>query len=144
MQVVVTYESRTGNTERAARLVAGGLESAGADVSLMPITALDFKRLAQADVVIVGSWTDGAFFFGQRPGGGGKIARLLPDIWDKRAFAFVTYAINPGRSHNKLGDILAAKGARSLGESAFHRDRLVEDVTEFVDQVIDHFAADDR
>lgn len=144
MQVAVTYESRTGNTERAARLVAGGLESAGADVSLMPITALDFKRLAQADVVIVGSWTDGAFFFGQRPGGGGKIARLLPDIWDKRAFAFVTYAINPGRSHNKLGDILAAKGARSLGESAFHRDRLVEDVTEFVDQVIDHFAADDR
>jgi sulfite reductase alpha subunit-like flavoprotein len=142
MQVAVAYESRTGNTAHAARLVAGGLKGAGADVAVMPIAALDFKRLAEADVVIVGTWADGAFFFGQRPGGGGKIARLLPEIWDKRAFAFVTYAVNPGRSHNKLGDILEAKGARSLGESAFHRNRLEEDVTAFVDQVIDHFAVD--
>lgn len=140
MQVAVAYESRTGNTARAARLVAGGLQGAGADVAVMPMSALDFKRLAQADVVIVGTWADGAFFFGQRPGGGAKIARLLPDIWDKRAYAFVTYALNPGRSHNKLGDILEAKGARSLGESAFHRGRLEADVTEFVDQVIDHFS----
>lgn len=142
--MAVTYESRTGNTERAARLAAGGLKGAGADVSVMPIDALDFKRLAEADLIIVGTWTDGAFFFGQRPGGGGKIARRLPDIWDKRCFAFVTYALNPGRSHHKLGDILAAKGARSLGEFAFHRNRLQHDVTEFVDQVIEHFAADGR
>ena len=141
MRVTVTYESRTGNTARAAGLVAGGLDAAGADVSLMSLAALDFKPLAQADLVIVGTWADGAFFFGQRPGGAAKIARLLPDIWDKRAYAFVTYALNPGRSHNKLGDLLEAKGARSLGEAAFHRHRLDAEVAEFVDQVIDHFAA---
>jgi len=142
MLVAVTYESRTGTTARASRLIAGGLKTAGADVAVMPIEALDFKPLARADLIIVGTWTDGAFFFAQRPGGGGKIARMLPEIWDKRAFAFVTYALNPGRSHNKLGDILAAKGARSLGEFAFHRNRLEADVAGFVDQVIDHFAAD--
>ena len=142
MKVAVAYESRTGNTRRAARLVAGGLDGAGADVALMPMVDLDFKELAQADLIVVGSWTDGLFFFGQRPGGAGKIARLLPDLWDKPTYSFVTYAVNPGRSHNKLGELLQTKGARSFGESAFNRNNLVDDVTAFVDEIIDHFAAE--
>ena len=141
MKVVVTYESRTGTTRRAAQLVAGGLRGAGADVSIAPIASVGFGELAQADLVVVGTWTDGLFFFGQRPGGGGKIARLLPDLWDKQTYSFVTYAKNPGRSHEKLGELLEAKGAVSLGAAAFHRRRLESDVTSFVDEVIDEFAA---
>ncbi len=141
MNVAVVYESRTGTTQQAARLVAGGLKSAGADVSLAPIDDLDFAELAQADLIVVGTWTDGLFFFGQRPGGAGKIAGNLPDIWDKRTWSFVTYAKNPGRSHEKLGEILEAKGARSIGAAAMHRHRLQEDATSLVDDIIDHFAA---
>ncbi len=141
MHVVVTYESRTGNTRRAAQLVAGGLRAAGADIALAPIGQVDFGQLARADLVVVGTWTDGLFFFGQRPGGGGKIARELPDLWDKQTYSFVTYAKNPGRSHVKLGELLEAKGAISLGEAAFHRRRLEDDVTMFVDGIIEEFAA---
>ena len=140
MQVVVTYESRTGNTQRAARLVAGGLKDAGAEVTLGPVEYPDYKALAEADLVVVGTWTDGLFFFGQRPGGAGKIARSLPDLWDKRVYTYVTYAKNPGRSHEKLAEIMAAKGARPLGTEAFHRRRLDEEVPRFVDSVIDHFS----
>ena len=140
MNVVVTFESRTGNTQRAAQLVAGGLKSAGADVHLTPVTQPDYKALAQADLVVVGTWTDGLFFFGQRPGGGGKIARSLPELWDKRTFSYVTYAVNPGRSHYKLAEILEAKGARSLGASALHRTNLEADAAEFVDGIIEHFS----
>ena len=78
MDVLVTYESRTGTTRRAAQLVGGGLRDAGATVSVAPVSAIDLDDLARADLVVVGTWTDGLFFFGQRPGGGGKIARVLP------------------------------------------------------------------
>ena len=138
---MVAYESRTGNTQRAAQLVAGGLRSAGAEVTLSPVTQPDFKALAKADLIVVGTWTDGLFFFGQRPGGAGKIARSLPDLWDKPTYSYVTYAVNPGRSHQKLADLLEAKGAVSMGAAAFHRGRLVEEVTAFVDEVIDAYAA---
>lgn len=141
MNVVVTFESRTGNTQRAAQLVAGGLKSAGADVTISPVGLPNYKALAEADLIIVGTWTDGMFLFGQRPGGAGKIARSLPELWDKRTFSYVTYAYNPGRSHEKLADILEAKGARSLGAAALHRNHLEQDVGEFVDGIIDHFAA---
>lgn len=141
MQVVVTYESRTGNTRRAAQLVAGGLESAGASVTLGPVSRPDYKALAKADLVVVGTWADGLFLFGQRPGSAGKIARSLPDLWDKRVYSYVTYAFDPGRAHHKLAEMLEAKGAMSLGAAAFHRKRLVDEVTEFVDEVIENFAA---
>lgn len=140
MQVVVTYESRTGNTQKAAQLVAGGLRSAGADVSIASIDTVGFGELARADLVVVGTWCGGMFFFGQHPGGGNKVAAALPDLWDKATFSFVTYAHNPGNAAEKLGDILEAKGAVNLGSAAFHRDRLEDDVAAFVDSIIEEYA----
>ncbi len=141
MQVVVTYESRTGNTQRAAQLVAGGLRSAGADVTIAAIDSVGLGELAQADLVVVGTWCGGLFFFGQHPGGGGKIAGELPELWDKATYSFVTYAHNPGGAAHKLGEILEAKGSVNLGSGSFHRDRLEEDAAAFVDEIIDEFAS---
>ena len=98
MNVVVTYESKTGNTEKAAHLVAAGLHKAGATVSSFSINNVDYGELAKADVVIVGTWCGGLFFFGQHPGGAGKIAEELPDLWDIATFSFVSYAHNPGKA----------------------------------------------
>lgn len=141
MQVVVTYESRTGNTKKAAQLVAGGLRSAGADVTIGAIDAVGYGELARADLVIVGTWCGGLFFFGQHPGGAGKIAGELPDLWDKATYSFVTYAHNPGKAAEKLGDVLEAKGSVNLGSGSFHRERLEEDIAVFVDEIIDEYAA---
>lgn len=141
MQVVVTYESRTGNTKRAAELVAGGLRDAGADVTIGAIDKVGFGDLARADLVVVGTWCGGLFFFGQHPGSGGKIAGELPDLWDKATYAFVTYAHNAGNAAHKLGEILEAKGSVNLGSGALHRDKLVEDAATFVDEIIDEYAS---
>ncbi len=141
MKVVVTYESRKGNTARAARLIAGGLQAAGAEVTIDPIDDIDFSALASADLVIVGTWTGGLFLFGQHPGDGGKIASTLPDLWDIDTWSYVTYAHNPGKAAGKLAETLEAKGAHSLGSAAFHRKKLQAEVTAFVDEIIDHYAA---
>jgi len=47
--------------------------------------------------------------------------------------------VNPGRSHEKLADILEAKGARALGASAIHRDRMNEEAATFVDSIIEFY-----
>ena len=58
---------------------------------MFPVDEPDYGALAKADAVIVGTWCGGLFFFGQHPGGAGKIAGQLPDLWDKATFAFVTW-----------------------------------------------------
>ena len=141
MHVVVTYESKTGNTEQAAHKVAEGLHRAGATVTVFSIDAVDYGALAKADVVVVGTWCGGLFFFGQHPGGAGKIAGELPDLWDKATFSFVSYAHNPGAAAEKLGEILEAMGAVNLGSGTIHRDRIAEDAAEFVQEIIAEMAS---
>ena len=141
MHVVVTYESKTGNTEKAAFQIAKGLHNAGATVATFPISRVDYGELARADVVIVGTWCGGLFFFGQHPGGAGKIAAELPDLWDKATFSFVSYAHNPGPAAEKLGDVLEALGAVNLGIGTIHRDKIKDDSAQFVEDVLAEFAS---
>src|SRR5829696_1469559 len=68
MRAVVIYESLTGNTARAARLIAEAAREEGADVTIYPITAIGLKDLAEADIVFVGTWVDGLVLVGPRPG----------------------------------------------------------------------------
>jgi len=106
-----------------------------------PVDEPDYGELANVDAVIVGTWCGGLFFFGQHPGGAGKIAGELPDLWDKATFAFVTYAHNPGAAADKLGDVLEAMGSVNLGVGTIHRNRMEYDVAQFVDTVLAEFAS---
>ena len=79
MRAVVIYESLTGNTARAARLVADEVAAHGVEVAVYPITDIGLKDLAEADIVFVGTWVDGLVLFGQRPGRAGRI-KAMPVI----------------------------------------------------------------
>ena len=57
MRALVIYESMFGNTETIAREVASGLESAGAEVTVAPVTQADPDTLADYDVVVAGAPT---------------------------------------------------------------------------------------
>ena len=85
MNAVVIYESLTGNTAKAGRAIAAGLTAGGVPTEAFPITAIDYQALADAELVIVGSWTDGLILFGQRPGrvdgaGRDELACELDDV----------------------------------------------------------------
>ena len=101
MNVVVIHQSRTGNTRRAAELIGGAAALAGATVAVRPVTNIDYKELAEADLVFVGTWVDGLILFGHRPGDTGKV-RQIPKLWDKKVAAFMTHAVNPGNAADKL------------------------------------------
>ena len=76
MKAVVLFESMTGNTRRAAELIGGALAAQGDEVSVRPVTDIDFHELAIADVAFIGTWVDGLVLFGQRPGRAGRLRRL--------------------------------------------------------------------
>lgn len=135
MRAIVIHESLTGNTERAAEFMVAEFAAAGVDAVACPTTAVDFGALAAADLVVVGSWTDGLFLFGQKPGRAARIANL-PFLTGKRAAVYCTYAIETGKTLDKLEDLVRSRGADVIGGMAIKRNKLAEGSAEFVARLL--------
>ncbi len=140
MRVAVLYESLTGNTERAATMVAEAAAAAGADVSLASVARPDLTALATADLVVVGTWVDGLVVAGHRPGGAARLHRL-PVIDRKPVALYMTYAIHAGRALDKFGALIEGRGGAVLGGRLLRRDRLAEGVNDFVLAALDQVPA---
>jgi hypothetical protein len=136
VHAVVVYESLTGNTKRAGELISDELSRRGIESTVCNIVEIDYQALARADVVIVGSWVDGIFVVGQRPG---RAVRLesFPAIDGKRCFVYCTYALNPGKTLQKMTKIMEGRGAEVLGGMAIRRNRISEGTRDFVSRVLD-------
>jgi hypothetical protein len=135
VRVAIIYESLTGNTKRASRLLAAGLEDAGHPTSASPITKIDYQALADADLVVIGTWTDGLFVVGQRPGRAGRL-RALPALDGKRCVVFCTYALDAGKVLSKMEAIVTGRGGDVVGGMTVRRDRLEADVAELLDSLL--------
>ena len=133
---MVIYESLTGNTRKAAGLIGAQLAGGGLDViNLSPANAVDLQALSAAELVVVGTWTDGILVVGQRPG---RAARLqqLPAMRGKRAVVYCTYAINPGKTIDKMMGIVGGRGADVIGGLALHRRHLDDGARDFADRLL--------
>jgi hypothetical protein len=135
VRVAIVYESLTGNTRRASHLIADELTAAGHDVNVDPTYDVDLHALQQADLVVVGGWTDGLFFVGQRPGRAGRL-RKLPALAGKRAVCFVTYALDAGKTLEKLVAIVEDLGATVDGGMTIRRDKLDDGAREFAARLV--------
>jgi hypothetical protein len=136
VKVVIVYESLTGTTARAARIVGDELTRAGAAVTVCPITAIDYQALSDAELVVVGTWTDGILVVGQRPGRAARL-RAMPVLTGKSAVVYCTYAIDSGRTLEKLIAIVEERGADVLGGMTIRRDRVATGATEFAARVLE-------
>jgi hypothetical protein len=137
VKVAVVYESMGGNTKRAAELVAGTATFLGAGATVMPITDLDYGVLAEADLIFFGTWTDGAFLFGQRPGRAGRFKKL-PWLDGKRVALFCTYAVKAGGTLPGLARIVEGLGAEVVGWRAIKRSSIDSaTIAPFVVDVVD-------
>lgn len=135
MEVAIIYESLTGTTEQAAFLVADELFRNDIASRVFNVKAVDAGYVADADLVVVGTWTDGIVIAGQRPAKKKKLV-ALPALEGKPTAVFCTYAVNPGKVLAKLERVVTDLGAISLGGMAFHRKRLDPPVRDFTERVL--------
>jgi hypothetical protein len=136
MRVAIIYESLTGNTRKASHAIAELLVAQGHAATVSPTTRIDLQSLSQADLVIIGSWTDGLFVVGQRPGRAGRL-RALPALDGKRCVVFCTYALNAGRVLDKMAAIVTSRGGEVVGGMTVRRDRTDRDVASLVERLLE-------
>lgn len=135
MQIAVVYASRTGNTRRAAELVGTAMQDRGHAVSVRSVDDLDFKTLADADLVVLGTWVAGHFVIGQKPGDAKRLAKV-PKLTGKPVAILLTYALDPGAALGKLERALVREGADVVGGYAWKRSALPAGIEDFVDGVL--------
>jgi sulfite reductase alpha subunit-like flavoprotein len=140
MNAAIIYESLTGNTRRTAHFIRQELAKAGVAASVSPITNIDYQALEVADLVIVGTWTDGMIFVGQRPGRAGRLYHL-PVLNRKLCLVYITYAIDPGKTLQKLTAIVEERGGNVLGGMAIRRNDLEGGTRDFVTRLLEAIPA---
>ena len=124
MNVVVLYESMTGNTQRAAELIGGAVKAAGCDVSVRSVRAPDYHELARADLVFLGTWVDGLIIAGHRPGGRAALGKM-PVLDHKQVALFMTYAVHAGGALKKFTKLVSErKGAEVVATHLVKRGKL--------------------
>jgi flavodoxin len=135
VKALVIWESMTGTTRKAAARIAAGLRAAGIEASTCSAQRVAHGALSEADLVVLGSWTDGLVFVGQKPG---RQARLwqLPFMTGKQAYVFCTYAVDAGHAVDKLAAIAEDRGARVVGRRTVHRFHLERDCEAVVADVL--------
>lgn len=135
MKIVVLFQSMRGTTRRAAAMIGEALVERGHDVNTYPVTAFDYQKLAEADLVIVGTWTDGFILFGQRPG---QMAKLnnMPDVPGKAMAVYVTYDVAPKKAIPKLAEWAESKGGVVVARAGLHKRRLDEGLDAFLDAAL--------
>ncbi len=114
MKAAILIESLTGNTWKAGEMIAGNLQQVGWGITgLSRVREPDFRSIQAADMVIVGTWVHGLFVVGQAPWGVGAISQL-PAIRGKQAAVFCTFALNPGKTLDKLTAVVGPQ-SRQVG-----------------------------
>ena len=108
MRALVIYASRTGNTRKVARAIAGALEAPAVDVR-----EGELPELEGVDFLLVG---DGVYF-GRPSQAMGRTLRALPNLSGVRAAVFGTYGAKPTQLP-VLTTLLKGKGAEVVGEFA--------------------------
>jgi flavodoxin len=141
MKAAILIESLTGNTWKAGELIAANLQQEGWSITgFSAVKTPDHASIQEADTVIVGTWVHGLFVVGQAPWAIDRL-RALPAMSGKKAVAFCTFALNPGKSLDVMTNTLLSRGAEVVGGLALHRGKLAAHSEEFAIRLVDSVSA---
>ena len=132
MQILILYQSRKGYTRQTAQIIAEITRKLGHSVIIKSVIEAHKGDIEQADLLFIGTWIQGFILFGVKPAGADLWVPSLPPLTNKPVAIFCTYAFNPRRSLEKLGNLLRARGATIVSQQAFHNGHLGEGVEAFV------------
>jgi hypothetical protein len=135
MRALVVHESLTGNTREAAHRIVAELRELGWNASECSAAEFDLGALQAADVLVLGTWVDGLLLVGQRPGGNRRLSRL-PLLGDTPTYLYVTYAVDPGRTLEKLTETVMLRHGDVRGGMAIRRGELAAGSVEFARRVV--------
>ena len=117
MKVAIVYDSRTGTTAKAAEAMGKALEQHGHQCHVQSVAEADPAEVSEADLICVGSWTQGLFLILQHPTKQSmRFVGQLGNLTGKKAVVFCTYKLATGKLLPRMAEGLESKGAQVVGQ----------------------------
>ena len=136
MKAALLVESLTGNTWRAAGMIGTNLQQEGWSITgLSRVRRPDLASIQEADIILIGTWTHGLFFVGQAPWAAADIANM-PVMRGKKAACFLTYALDAGKSLDRLSTAVEQTGADVVGGLLIKRNHIEYHSEVFADRLV--------
>jgi flavodoxin len=109
-KVVIYYNSHKGTTKYFGEEIQEFLSHNNTDAFIYSIDDFNYDQLNNADIVLLGAWTNGLFFFLQHPEKKWvDFAKNLPALSDKKIGFFTTYKVATGSMFNRMAVTLKGK-----------------------------------
>ena len=125
--VVVVVDSVGGRTRSAATVIADILATTGASVETCRVEDATRSVLARADLLVVGSWTEGLVVAKVGPSRATRaFLDSLPPLPGLRSVVFCTFGVSPRGTLAAMRDALAERGAEVVASAAFGPGKLAE------------------
>ena len=136
MKVLILFNSQKGHTQAAGEAMAQAARAQGHEVTVKAVSQVRASEVDGADLLFIGTWVQGFILFGVKPANATLWVPALPALKGKPVAAFCTYKFNPRGSLQKLGEMLAGRGASIIGQQAFQRDHAVQNAEPLVKQAL--------
>lgn len=99
-------------------MIGEAFRAEDARCGVYPVTNFDAQFVLNADLVVVGTWTDGLFGIAAKPAQIGRL-NALPSIAHRKTALFVTYEISPAKSLAGLREWAEERQADVVAEAGF-------------------------
>ena len=132
MKVAIVYDSRTGTTRAAATAMGRAFEDQGHECSVQSVAGADPAKVSEADLICIGSWTQGLFIILQHPTKASmRFISRLGDLNGKKAAVFCTYKLATGSLLPKMAAALEARCAQVVGQFKYRGPEPTDDFRSF-------------
>ncbi len=130
--VVVGYDSVGGRTKACAWAIANQLTDTTTTVEVLPLARIDTKALARADLLIIGTWTEGKIIAAVGPARSTRRwLAALPPIAGLPVATFCTYSIDPRTTLSQLRHAIETAGGHIIADAAFRGRTATNTATNF-------------
>lgn len=110
MKALVVYYSKTGRTRQMAFEIDKFLKDNKLDSKMISVYDVQPENFSQSDIVLLGCWTHGLFFFLQHPDKTWReYAAKFPGLDGKKVAFFTTYKTATGSMFRKMQKSLGNK-----------------------------------
>ncbi len=134
--VLVIFDSRSGNTKEVAASLVSDLPKESFNTYVTPIAKVTYKDVVASNIIILGTWIEGMVMANVKPAKSTlRWLKSIDTFGDKPIIVFVTYGVNPRKSLDLLETEFNQRNAKVLLKQAVKGSKIQSQLPEFKKQV---------
>ncbi len=137
VNVLVAYDTRSGNTKKAAELLVSDLSDDSYNTEILPVAKIRLKDVVASDLIVLGTWVEGMVLANVKPAKSTlKWIKSIETFGNKPIICFLSYGVNPKKSLDKLVNELSTRHGTVIYKTAIKSSKAKDKLPAIKDEVL--------